>query len=188
MAKTDNTFLIGAAVVGGLGVLFLFKDEIVRMIGGGGAKQQQPPLSLEDDMPPNPTAPTLPTGPQLPQPNRPQLTYVEYKFGMDYYATRIAEEIDRNSITGINRTTKLNIKGNVLLHYKSELKAIIDLQDRVLGAGPTSLNEKSLKIFAGILLAICGRMGIELKPEAKLRFQKQAAGKYVLALKGIIVS
>ena len=179
MAKDDSTLLIA----GGVGVLafaFIFKDTILKTLGLG------KDVSLEDDM--IPTAPTLPAGSQIPQPTKPPLTYVEYKFGMDYYATRIAEEIDRNSVVDLNRTTKLNIKGNVLLHYKSELKSIIDAQDRVLGTGPTSLNEKSLKIFAGILLAICGRMGIELKAEARARFQKQAAGKYVLAMKGLIVS
>lgn len=181
MAKDDNTLIIGAAVVGGLGFLYIFRDTILQTLGMG------KDVPIVDDTPPTPS-PTLPTGPQIPQPTKPQLTYVEYKMGMDYYATRIAEEIDRNSVVDLNRTTKLNIKGNVLLHYKSELKAIIDAQDRVLGAGPTSLNEKSLKIFAGILLAICGRMGIDLKPEARARFQKQAAGKYVLAMKGLILS
>lgn len=177
MAKDDNTLLL----VGGVGVLafaFIFKDTILKTLGIG---QDVPP---DDDTP----SPTLPAGPQIPQPTKPQLTFVEYKMGMDYYATRIAEEIDKNSVVDINRTTKLNVKGNVLLHHKSEMKAIVDAQNRVLGTGPTSLNEKSLKIFARVLLDVCDRMGITLKSEAKARFQKQAQGKYVLAMKGLIIS
>ena len=180
MAKQDD-IVVPLLIVGGvLGFAFIFKDQILGMF------QKQEPIEHPSPFPaPEPE----PAEPPVNQPTAPkQLTYVEYKMGMDYYATRISEEIDKNALYGINRTTKLNVKGNVLLHYKSEMKKIVDLQNMVLGTGPTSLNEKSLKVFASVLLAIADRMNIALKAEARQRFQKQAAGKYVLAMKGIIIS
>ena len=170
--------LVGGAVV--LVTGFIFKDDIIALIKGR-AEPLVPPAE-PGDVTQDPVIP-LPTTP-LPR----QLTVVEYKQGMDYYATRIAEEIDKNDISEVNRTTKLNIKGTVLLHYKSDLKKIVDLQSMTLGAGATSLNEKSLRVFAQIVLKVCARMGIQITPAARARFEKQAAGKYVLAMKGLILS
>jgi hypothetical protein len=173
---------MGGLLVGVLGFAFIFKDQIISMFKGG--ETTLPPISLEDDMidkAPGGNPINIPTAPK-------QLTLVEYKFGMDYYATRISEEVDKNAVVGINRTTKLNVKGNVLLHYKSDMKAIVDAQNMTLGTGATSLNEKSLRIFARVLVDVCDRMNIALKPEARARFKKQAAGKYALAMKGLIVS
>jgi hypothetical protein len=179
MAKGDDMMMYGAVLIGGLGFLYIFKDHIVGLFTTG------QPVPTKVFPPPDDV---IPDKPVIPQPTVPQLTVVEYKYGMDYYATRIAEEIDKNDIKEINRTTKLNIKGTVLLHYKSDLKAIVDAQNMTLGVGKTSLNEKSLRIFAQIVLKVCQRMGIVLKPEALARFTKQAAGKWVLAMKGLIVS
>jgi hypothetical protein len=169
---------VGGAVVlvGG----FIFKDDIMALIRG-----RPEPIS-----PPVPIPPTddLPDQPVVPLPTVRPPTTVQYTQGMDYYATRIAEEIDKNSIKDVNRTTKFNIKGTVMLHYKSDLKAIVDAQNMQLGTGATSLNEKSLRIFAQIVLKVCARMGIRLTPVARARFEKQAAGKWVMAMKGIIVS
>lgn len=184
MGKDDSTtmlLLVGGAVVlvGG----FIFKDDIMALIRGrpeAGPEPEPMPLPAPiDDLPDQPVVP-LPTV-------RPPTT-VQYTQGMDYYATRIAEEIDKNSINDVNRTTKFNIKGTVMLHYKSDLKAIVDAQNMQLGTGATSLNEKSLRIFAQIVLKVCARMGIRLEPVARARFEKQAAGKWVMAMKGIIVS
>jgi hypothetical protein len=180
VGKNDNTMLllIGGAVVlvGG----FMFKDDIMALIRGRPeplSPPAQPGDVTQDPVIPLPTQ-TRPTPP----------TQIEYTQGMDYYASRIAEEIDKNSIKDVNRTTKFNIKGTVMLHYKSDLKKIVDLQSMTLGVGPTSLNEKSLRVFAQIVLKVCSRMGITLTPVARARFEKQAAGKYVLAMKGLIIS
>lgn len=180
MAKKaeDTTMLVvvGGIAILGLGAIVLFKDQILGKTPTPTPtptpSPTEPPLEGEIEEEPPIHKPTTP-------PNK-QLTVVEYKAGMDYYATRIAEELDKSAVRDLNRTTMLNAKANALLHYKSDLKKIVDLQNMTLGGGSTSLNESSLKVFATVLLKVAARMGIRLKPEAKARFEMQRAGKYKL--------
>jgi hypothetical protein len=165
LGKDDTTIIL---VVGGLGLVggaIIFWPKIQEMLDGIGVHGDTAPPGLDVD--PN----TTPTG----KDTSGKCTPVDQKTYIDYYATRVAEELDKYQQGKINRTTKLNIKGNVLLHYKSELSQMFSLN----GGCIITLEGKPLGIFSNVIIKAAGRQDIVIPSDTLKVLQQSAKSSYV---------
>ena len=89
---------------------------------------------------------------------------------MRYYAQRVAEELDKYKEGALTRTTKFNLEGFVLQHYKSWLKKIAEYQNYQI----KTLEGKGLAKFSGLVLEVASKRGIKLKAAKVKQLQDNA--------------
>jgi hypothetical protein len=167
LGKDDTTIILvvgGLALVGGA---IIFWPKIQEMLDG---MSMNSPLT-HGDIGPSVDPNTTPTG----KDTSGKCTPVDQKTYIDYYATRVAEELDKYQQGKINRTTKLNIKGNVLLHYKSELSQMFSLN----GGCIITLEGKPLGIFSNVVIKAAGRQNIVIPSDTLKVLQQSAKSSYV---------
>ena len=146
MAGNDWMFI--ALGVGGLAVVgFLFKDEIMGFFQGGIPPDLEEPVGNGEE----------PTEEPLPLPTQGGVSNLNIV--MRYYAQRVAEELDKYKEGALTRTTKFNLEGFVLQHYKSWLKKIAEYQNYQI----KTLEGKGLAKFSGLVLEVASKRGIKLK-------------------------
>lgn len=89
----------------------------------------------------------------------------------DYYASRVAEELDKYRDESLKTYTKLEIKGRALLSYKDEFKKMYELNEGCI----VPLEGDSRIIFIDVILKLADRMGIKIPSERKSDWKRLIA-------------
>jgi hypothetical protein len=201
MGSTKSLLTIGIVVVGGIflmkyikqagGINNIFKG----IMGGDSGLAGDVPATGKDGKETNPPKLTAPAPASVVAQLQsgiaiPTLEIApQYLQAMDFYAGRIAAEIDTHAVSNLSNADDLQIKGTVLLNNKADLLDIAYLnglgatQD-IGGITSTVLTPPALQKFAVVLLNTSRRMGITLKPHSLQLFQLYASTGNLLPTAG----
>lgn len=147
MGKDDDMMImlvLGVAVIGGI---LIFAPNILGRGGGGGLAFGDQNLTGEIDLD---SEIELGCG------------VSETRF-LNYYADRVAEELDKWTKKGIKRDMKLELKGRVLLSYKNNLRKLYEINQGCI----VPLEGEAKAIFVDVLLKAANRLDVKVPIERK---------------------